>query len=143
MNEADFRKLALSLEGAAESSHMGHADFRVRNKIFATLPFEGDDDAKGNVPGGVGVLKLTPDQQDELVEEFPAFCEPLPGGWGRQGYTRVILRRAPSKAVRRLLETAWRNVAEKGAAKQSLTAKPKPATRRAPQRKIPRQLPRD
>ncbi|MBN8599363.1 MAG: MmcQ/YjbR family DNA-binding protein [Planctomycetes bacterium] len=143
MTEADFRKLALSLEGAIESSHLGHTDFRINSKIFATLPFEDDEDAKGNVPGGVGVVKLTPDQQDAFVAEFPAFCEPVPGGWGRQGYTRVLLARAPTKVVRRLLETASRNIARKAAANQPSSAVRKAKTRPKPKRKIPRQKPRD
>jgi hypothetical protein len=29
MNAADFRRIALSLEGAEEGSHMGASDFRV------------------------------------------------------------------------------------------------------------------
>jgi len=37
MNVADFRRIALSLEGAEEGSHMGSPDFRVGGRIFATL----------------------------------------------------------------------------------------------------------
>ncbi len=37
VTDAAFRKLALSLPEAVEKGHMGHPDFRVRNKIFATL----------------------------------------------------------------------------------------------------------
>jgi hypothetical protein len=37
MDIDDFRRIALSLGGAEESSHMGHADFRVGGRIFATL----------------------------------------------------------------------------------------------------------
>src|SRR6266704_7048525 len=37
MKPADFRRIALSLEGAEEGSHMGAADFRVGGRIFATL----------------------------------------------------------------------------------------------------------
>jgi hypothetical protein len=32
-----FRRIALSLPGAAESWHMGHPDFRLNGRIFATL----------------------------------------------------------------------------------------------------------
>ena len=46
-----FRRLALSLPEAVEGSHMGHADFRVCGKIFATL---GPDETWG-------MVKLTPE----------------------------------------------------------------------------------
>jgi predicted DNA-binding protein (MmcQ/YjbR family) len=32
----DFRRIALSFPGAQEGAHMGHADFRVGGKVFAT-----------------------------------------------------------------------------------------------------------
>ena len=40
MNAADFRRIALSFEGAEASSHMGAPDFRVGGRIFATLASE-------------------------------------------------------------------------------------------------------
>lgn len=40
MNANDFRRIALSFEGAEEGSHMGKADFRVGSRIFATLASE-------------------------------------------------------------------------------------------------------
>ena len=45
MTPADVRKLALGLPEAEEKAHFGKADFRVRNKIFASLP----DDANRKV----------------------------------------------------------------------------------------------
>lgn len=113
MTEASFRKLALALPESTEASHMGHADFRVKGKIFATLPFEGEIDAKENVPGGVGVLKLTPDQQDEFIHSWPTCFEPVKGAWGHRGYTRVLLRRVTARILTRALETAWMNTAPK------------------------------
>lgn len=110
MTEASFRTLALSRPGTTESSHMGHSDFRVKGKIFATLPFEGDDDAKGNVPGGVVVVKLTPDQQDEHVERWPKAFEPVPGAWGQRGFTRVLLAHTTKPVARRALQFAFENI---------------------------------
>ena len=52
MTEADFRRIALSFEGAEEGSHMGAADFRVGGRIFATL---------ASVKEGFGNLMLTPE----------------------------------------------------------------------------------
>ena len=62
MKAADFRRIALSLEGAEEGSHMGQADFRVGGRIFATLAAEKQ---------GYGNLMLTPEQQAAFVAEQP------------------------------------------------------------------------
>ena len=72
MNPEDFRRLALSLKGAAESSHMGVADFRVGGRIFATLASQRQ---------GYGNLMLTPEQQAAFVEELPDVFLPIAGGW--------------------------------------------------------------
>src|SRR5947209_7868966 len=82
MSPDDFRRLALRLPEALEGAHMGTADFRVRGKIFATL---------GYPDVGWGVVKLTKDQQEMLVEAEPSVFEPVPGGWGRRGNTMVRL----------------------------------------------------
>jgi hypothetical protein len=74
MNIQDFRRLALSLPGAEESSHMGAADFRVGNRIFATL-------AAAKL--GYGNVMITPEQQAAFVEELPAIFIPVTGGWRR------------------------------------------------------------
>ena len=76
MNLETFRSLALSLPEAEEKSHFGKADFRVRNKIFVSLP-----DAE------TAVVKFTPEQQEMLVAAEPAIFAPVKGGWGRQGWT--------------------------------------------------------
>ena len=62
MTASDFRRIALSFEGAEESSHMGAADFRVDGRIFATL---------ASVKEGYGNLKLTPELQAEFIAERP------------------------------------------------------------------------
>ena len=52
MTARAFRTLALSLLEATEGSHMGHADFRVRGKIFASLgPKEDWAMAPGSISG--------------------------------------------------------------------------------------------
>jgi hypothetical protein len=103
MTANDFRRLALALPEASEASHMGHPDFRVRNKIFATLwPKEGR--------GGV---MLTPEQQKILVDLKPAVFAPVPGGWGRRGSTNVKLEAADEISFTSVLLMAWRNKAPK------------------------------
>jgi hypothetical protein len=99
-----FRAIACSLEGAVESAHMGHPDFRVHDRIFATLSGQ----ARGR-----GVLKLTPEQQADFVAEMPEVFEPVQGGWGRSGMTYIDLARASEETMRGGMTTAHRNVANK------------------------------
>ena len=103
MTPANFRKSALSFPETEEASHMGHPDFRVRGKIFATLGPDED----------WGMVKLTPEQQAPLVQEQPAIFQPASGAWGRRGCTIIQLKRADKTEVRSLLLFAWRNTAPK------------------------------
>jgi hypothetical protein len=99
MNAADFRRIALSLEGAEEGSHMGAADFRVGGRIFATLAAQ----AKG-----YGNLMLQPEQQAAFVAEEPEIFLPVPGGWGRNGATHVRLDKVSEDLLAGALRTAWK-----------------------------------
>ena len=101
MTPAAFRKTALSFPETAEASHMGHPDFRVRGKIFATLGPDED----------WGMVKLTPQQQAPLVQEQPAIFQPASGAWGRRGCTIIQLKQADKLVVRDALLLAWRNTA--------------------------------
>src|SRR5437867_435215 len=85
MTIKDFRRIALSFEGAEESSHMGAADFRVGGRIFCTL---------AHAKKGYGNLMLTPEQQAMFVAELPEVFIPVAGGWGRNGATHVVLANA-------------------------------------------------
>ena len=104
MTPDQFRHIALALPEAVESAHMGHPDFRVRGKIFATL---GAGEAER------GVLKFSPEQQDMFMRIEPAMFEPVTGGWGRKGWTWLHLRHAKPALTREALTTAWRNTAPK------------------------------
>jgi hypothetical protein len=74
MNAKDFRRIALSFDGAEEGSHMGHADFRVEGRIFATLASQDK---------GYGNLMLTPELQKAFVDELPEIFLPVAGAWER------------------------------------------------------------
>ena len=104
MTGADFRRIALSMPAATEGSHFGNADFRVGGKIFATLSLEKE---------GFGVLLLTPEQQQGMVDDAPEIYSPVPGGWGRQGSTRVSLGHVTTDILESALRTAWRKRAPK------------------------------
>ncbi len=99
MTADDFRRIALSFAGAEESSHVGAVDFRVGGHIFATL---------ASVDQGYGNLKLTPDDQAVLVDEFPELFIPIAGGWGRMGMTHVVLAAVDEDILTGALQTAWK-----------------------------------
>jgi hypothetical protein len=106
MNAADFRRIALSLEGAEEGSHMGSPDFRVGGRIFATLASQKQ---------GFGNLMLTQEQQAEFVAEQPDVFLPIAGGWGRNGATHIRLAQANEDMLAGALRAAWRLRIEKSA----------------------------
>jgi len=99
MSPSDFRRIALSLEGAEEGSHIGSPDFRVGGRIFATLASQ---------KLGFGNLMLTPDQQAAFVEERPDLFVPIAGGWGRMGMTHIRLADADEDILAGALRAAWK-----------------------------------
>jgi hypothetical protein len=99
-----FRRIALSLPDAVEGAHMGHADFRVGGKIFATL---------GRPDSAWGVALLEPDQQALLIETAPKVFFPVPGDWGRKGGTRVNLAAVDRATLKHVLGLAWKKRAPK------------------------------
>lgn len=104
MTATEFRRLALRLPEAIEAAHMGHPDFRVGGKIFATL---------GYPKNGFAMVSLTPEQQELFVGTEPDTFRPVPGGWGKKGSTHVLLRTARKAAVREALTVAYHNRAPK------------------------------
>jgi hypothetical protein len=104
MNADDFRRIALSFEGAEQGSHMGSTDFRVGGRIFATL---------ASVKQGYGNLMLNPEQQAAFIGEMPDVFIPIAGGWGRMGMTHIVLSKANEDLLAGALEAAWRLRKEK------------------------------
>jgi hypothetical protein len=96
----EFRRLAVSLPDAIEAAHMGHPDFRVGGRIFATLAYPST---------AFAAIMLTPEQQELFVRTEPKTFRPVPGGWGKKGATQVVLRLAKKSAVREALQVAWSN----------------------------------
>lgn len=100
-----FRQLALGFPEAVESAHMGHPDFRVGGKIFATIRVVDDEE--------LGMLKLKPEQQRIVVNAEPDAYSPVSGGWGRLGATNVHFKKAKKASVKNALALAWCNTAPK------------------------------
>jgi hypothetical protein len=105
MTANQFRKLALSLPGVVESSHVNHPDFRVRNKIFATLGYPDER---------WGMVKLTPDQQAALLRSEPAMFRRAAGALGRNGSTIALLSAITAVRLGPIIRQAWENVTAPG-----------------------------
>ncbi len=102
VSAAGVRQLALALPEATEEPHHDLTSFRVRSKIFATMPPEG---------GRVHVF-LPDDAVASYCAEFPVAVEELRWGKKLRG-CRVILRHADRALVREMLTESWRRKAPK------------------------------
>ena len=126
MNAADFRRIALLLDGAEEGSHMGSPDFRVGGKIFATLASQDQ---------GYGNLMLTPDVQAAFLEDQPDVFVAIAGGWGRMGATHIRLAAANEDVLADATRTAWKLRIEKNGKAGKQTRSPAAGEAAASKRK--------
>jgi predicted DNA-binding protein (MmcQ/YjbR family) len=95
---AQFRAIALAFEGTEERAHVGHPDFRVGGKVFATLGYPDER---------YGMVKLSPEEQHVFCARHPKAFMPVKGAWGAKGATNVLLRAATKAALTEALEAAW------------------------------------
>ena len=94
-----LRRLALALPDAVEQDHFGRPSFRIRGRIFATLP----DSEHLNV-------MIDAFDVDGVVRGYPSACEEP--WWGKKlSGVRVNLRAATPELIKELLTTAWRRKA--------------------------------
>jgi hypothetical protein len=98
MTAADFRGIALSLEGAEEYSHAGLPAFLVGGRKFAS---------RASQARGHGNLMLTLEQQAAFVAKAREIFLPIPGGWGKLGHTHIRLAAASEDVLTGALRTAW------------------------------------
>ena|SRR5437868_5810279 len=99
ISAARARNIALSMPKAEERQHHGHPDFRVNNKIFATLWPKQDR----------AVVKLSLIEQKDFLKSYPRVFST--NAWSHQGWTNVHLKYITPKRFRDLIERAWRQVA--------------------------------
>jgi len=104
MTAADFRRIALSLDGVEEDSHAGLPTFRLGGRRFASLASQAE---------GYGNLHLTLQQQAAFVEEAPEIFLPIPGGFGKMGHTHIRLAAASEDMLTGALRAAWKLRVEK------------------------------
>jgi len=109
MSPEDFRRIALGMDDAIEGAHMGHPDFRANGRICATL----------HPDHQWGMVKLTPEQQQEFVRANPGTFVPENGAWGRQGCTAVRLASVDEATLGEAMTLAWQNNAKKRSAGRS------------------------
>ena len=129
MTPDGFRRLALAMPEASEEAHMGHPDFRVGGRIFATLGYPDE---------GWGMVALTPDLQEAFVTAEPQVFVPVKGAWGARGATNVRLRPAKAQTLRIAMAAAWRCATEsrsRGKARKPTSRSP--SARRRPAGKKP------
>jgi len=98
----DLRRIALSLEGTTEAPHFDRAAFKVV-RIYVTLAAD----------GRTANLKLAPDEQEFKCLLAPKAFAPVPGGWGKQGWTTATLSELSAAELRDMLEIAWRHAQPK------------------------------
>jgi hypothetical protein len=101
MNASGFRRIALGMKDATEGAHMGHPDFRVHGRIFATLH---PDNSRG-------MVKLSPEQQQDFIARDDRAFAPENGAWGRQGCTAVRLDAVDAETLGEAMTLAWQNIA--------------------------------
>jgi hypothetical protein len=137
MTEAAYRKIALSFNDTEEQSHMGHPDFRVGGRIFATL--------HGNKT--TGALMLTPERQKQFLKDESGAFAPAAGAWGLKGATVVTLKLADAETVGEAMTFAWQIAVALGPTKTASGSKPArrasgPARGRAKAKSSPARRPR-
>jgi len=104
MTQDDIRLIALSLPEAQEHPHFDRPSFRVRGKIFITLPPVAED--------GVAkvVLKLPVLVKESLQQTDPHAIVSL-GNWDKGGWTQLDIGRMDDARLADLIRLAWRGVA--------------------------------
>lgn len=105
MKYEQFRALALSLPEATEAPHFDLASFRVRGRIFATVPPARD----------VARIFVDDEHREMAIRLYPEWCAPLLWG-GKVAGLQVELRKAKTTPVREWLANAWRRKAPKSLA---------------------------
>ena len=124
------RTLALSLEGASSYPHFDRIAFRTERRTFATLALDGAD------------LNFICDlvEQQRLCELAPQAIAPVPGGWGRMGWTRIDLKKIDALTFTTVLKAAHARANAPRTRKKPPAAptKPRLVTKTTPRKKAKR-----
>jgi hypothetical protein len=105
------RSFALSLPEVMEQPHFHFGSFRVRGKIFVTLP-----------PGDELLHVFAAEtQREQALAMYPAWTDNVLWG-GKVVAVRVALPKAPASAVKALVRQAWEHKAPKSLLKSTMSA---------------------
>ena len=89
----DLRRLALALPGAVAYPHFDRTAFKVA-RTFVTL-----------APDGLSAnFKFSPEEQEFKCLLAPDIFAPVPGGWGRMGFTCARLAAMSADDLKAALE---------------------------------------
>lgn len=99
----EAKALALKFDEAEEQPHFEKASVRVKKKIFLTL------DSKENI----AVIKLPADEQSLFSNHPSGSIYPVPNAWGKQGWTRIELKKVRKDLFKAALNSSYCNVAPK------------------------------
>jgi len=102
MRFASIRAFALTLPETTEEPHHQFSSFRVRGKIFVTVP---PDQAHTHV-------FVSEQQREQAIAMYPSFTEKLLWG-GKVVGVRVSLAEAEPDVVKTLVRLAWEHKAPK------------------------------
>ena len=95
---SDLRRLALALEGAAETPHFDRIAFKAARNFVTLSP----DRKTAN-------FKFTPDEQALKCAVAANAFAPVPNAWGQQGWTTAILAKLTVAELKAALEMAHRH----------------------------------
>ncbi|MFN0059915.1 MAG: MmcQ/YjbR family DNA-binding protein [Planctomycetota bacterium] len=102
MKFASVRRIAMALPEVTEQPHFEYGSFRVRGKIFVTMP---PDEKHIHV-------FVTGEDREQALAMYADFVEPLLWG-GKIAGVRVVLASASPTIVKQLVRRAWATKAPK------------------------------
>ena len=111
MTLADLRRFALALPEVTEQPHHAYSSFRVRGKIFVTVPPEGEH---------IHVF-VNETAREQALALHPECVEKLFWG-GKVHGVRILLAKASADVAKPLVRSAWMNKAPRSLARQALSA---------------------
>lgn len=97
MTAQQFRALVLELPEATEGAQMKHPDFRLADRVIASLGYPDENFA---------MVRLSLEQQAAFMRTAPRVFSPCAGAWGEGGATSVLLAKARAPVIRLALRAA-------------------------------------
>lgn len=96
-----FRRICLAQPEVQEVVHWENPAFRTKRKIFTTLR---EKEKRAN-------FNFTPEEQAAFCQADSESFFPVEGGWGRQGWTTVDLKKVDEEMLTNAIRSAWYNAA--------------------------------